>query len=339
MPDPKKYTVGWICAIKTEYVAARAFLDEEHEQAESVSQNDNNSYALGRIGLHNVVIAVLPEGEYGNNSAAAVARDMMHSFPNVRIGLMVGIGGGAPSSGHDIRLGDIVVSSPGGGTGGVWQYDYGKTIQDQKFHHTGFLDQPPTSLRTAVADLKATYELEGHGIKAAIEHTLQKKPRLKKNYGRPDEASDRLFKSGFVHPLESGNSCEDTCNSNPSNLVSRKQRDEEEDDPAVHYGLIASANKLMKDAVIRDTLAREHNVLCFEKEAAGLMNHFPCLVIRGICDYADSHKNKQWQGFAAMTAVAYAKDLLNHVAPNRVEAEKKISEALASSQFLTLGTE
>lgn len=331
MKDPKIYTVGWICAISTEYVAARAFLDEEHDRPEIVSQNDNNSYTLGSIGRHNVVVAVLPEGDYGTNSAAAVARDMMHSFPNVRIGLMVGIGGGAPSSDHDIRLGDIVVSSPGGRTGSVWQYDYGKTIQDRKFHHSGFLDQPPTSLRTAVTNLKATYELKGHGIEVAIEHVLQQMPRLRKKYGRPDKASDRLFSSEYVHPTESSTSCEDNCNSDLSNIVVRRQRNEEEDDPAIYYGLIASVNSLMKNAVVRDTLAREHNVLCFEMEAAGLMNHFPCLVIRGICDYSDSHKNKQWQGYAAMTAAAYTKDLLHHIAPNRVEAEKKLGETLANS--------
>ncbi|OJJ79090.1 uncharacterized protein ASPGLDRAFT_1070745 [Aspergillus glaucus CBS 516.65] len=83
-----------------------------------------------------------------------------------------------------------------------------------------------------------------------------------------------------------------------------------EDNPAIHYDLIASANQLMKDASIRDRLAAEKDVLCFEMEAAGLMNHFPCLVICGICDYSDSHKNKDWQGYAAMTAAAYARDLL-----------------------------
>lgn len=103
-----------------ELVAAQAFLDEEHEGPLSVSHHDNNSYILGKIGYHNVVIAGLPDGEYGTTSAAAVARDMQHSFPNVRIGLMVGIGGGVPSLKHDIRLGDIVISSPGGGHGGVF---------------------------------------------------------------------------------------------------------------------------------------------------------------------------------------------------------------------------
>lgn len=53
--------------------------------------------------------------------------------------------------------------------------------------------------------------------------------------------------------------------------------------------------------------------MCFEMEAAGLMNDFPCLVIRGICDYADSHKNKTWQAYAAATAAACAKDILTIV--------------------------
>jgi nucleoside phosphorylase len=111
-------------------------------------------------------------------------------------------------------------------------------------------------------------------------------------------------------------------------LIERQERAEHEDNPAIHYGLVASANQLMKDAVIRDRLAAEKGVLCFEMEAAGLMNHFPCLVIRGICDYSDSHKNKEWQGYAAMTAAAYAKDLLSRILPNKLEAEKKLSDVL-----------
>jgi nucleoside phosphorylase len=130
MSNPNDYTVGWICAISTEYVAAQAFLDENHERPEYVSPNNNNDYTLGKLGKYNVVIAVLPDGEYGISSAVSVARDMLHSFPNVRIGLMVGIGGGALNRKHDIRLGDIVVSVFRNGKGGVFQYDFGKTIQD-----------------------------------------------------------------------------------------------------------------------------------------------------------------------------------------------------------------
>lgn len=330
MSNHQDYTIGWICAVTTEYVAAREFLDEKHEGQQYVSQNDNNNYTLGKVGKHNVVIAVLPDGEYGTSSAATVATDMLHSFPNVKIGLMVGIGGGAPSRKHDIRLGDIVVSAPRDGKSGVFQYDFGKTVQDQKFRTTSVLNQPPTVLRTAVNGLMAHYESEGHQLEEAINKILEEKPRLLKKYKRPDPSSDKLYQARVTHPSDNKASCAVVCSSDPSNLISRCERTKDEDNPAIHYGLIASANQLMKDASVRDILVTEMDVLCFEMEAAGLMNHFPCLVIRGICDYSDSHKNKEWQGYAAMAAAAYAKDLLYRIPLTRVEAEKKINDILSS---------
>jgi nucleoside phosphorylase len=326
----KFYTVSWIYAIHTEYVAAQAFLDEKHDRPEHVSPHDNNDYTLGTVGKHSVVIAVLPDGEYGTASAAGVARDMLHSFPSVRISLMVSIGGGAPNSKHDIRLGDIVVSAPRNGKGGVFQYDFGKTIQDQSFLTTGVLDQPPTMLRTAVSGLRAQYESEGNQIQECIKKVLENKTRLQKKYGRPSQDSDRLYLSSTVHPAGNEEDCTRACIIDPSTLVIRNERADDEDNPAIHYGLIASANQLMKDALVRDKLAKESDVLCFEMEAAGLMNHFPCLVIRGICDYSDTHKNKQWQGYAAMAAAAYAKDLLCRIPPNKIEAEQRISDVLSS---------
>lgn len=328
MSNPKDYTVGWICAITTEYVAAQAFLDEKHDAPEYLAPNSKNDYTLGRIGKHNVVVAVLPMGEYGTSSAARVAEDMMHSFPNIRIGLMVGIGGGAPSEKHDIRLGDIVVSIPSNGQGGVLQYDFGRMIQDRCFSPTGFLDQPPTILRAAVNGLQAQYESEGHHLEAEVKRVLERKPRLQRKYRRPDPTSDRLYQSHIIHSSDISSSCGPSCGDDLNDLVLRDSRSEEDDNPMIHYGLIASANQLMKDAMIRDEFAMEKNILCFEMEAAGLLNHFPCLVIRGICDYADSHKNKDWQGYAAMVAAAYSKNLLYRILPQQVEKETRILNAL-----------
>jgi nucleoside phosphorylase len=332
MSESKEYTIGWICAISTEYTAAQAFLDEKHQVPFSLSSADNNDYACGRIGKHQVIIAVLPDGEYGISSAANVAKDMLHSFPNIRIGLMVGIGGGAPSSKHDIRLGDIVVSTPHNGNSGILQYDFGKTIQNQPFQATGVLNQPPSALRTAVSGLKSQYEIEGHQLDEAVNGVLERNPRLRKKYKRPDPSSDRLYRSDFVHPLDNETGCAVACGDDLSRLTIRRERTADEDDPTIHYGLIASANQLMKDASVRDRLAAEKGVLCFEMEAAGLVNHFPCLVIRGICDYADSHKNKNWQGYAAMVAAAYARDLLYRLNPKKVENEKRINEVLLGSK-------
>ncbi|CZR67684.1 uncharacterized protein PAC_17583 [Phialocephala subalpina] len=216
-----------------------------------------------------------------------------------------------------------------------------KTIQGQGFHTTGFLNQPPTVLRTAVNGIKAQYERKGHGLEEAINKILDEYPRLQQEYKRPGSRSDRLYQSGVIHPPNNDTACAEVCGNDPSQLVSRPERTKEEDNLAIHYGLIASANQLMKNALIRDSLAAEKNVitegitgkevLCFEMEAAGLMNHFPCLVIRGICDYSDSHKNKEWQGYAAMTAAAYAKDLLRRIPPNKVEAKKRITKIISGS--------
>ncbi|KAJ5782529.1 hypothetical protein N7457_004303 [Penicillium paradoxum] len=339
MSDPRNYTVGWICAITPEYVAAQAFLDEEHEGPEYLPPHNKNDYTLGRIGRHNVVLSVLPLGSYGTASAGRVAEDMLHSFPNVRVGLMVGIGGGAPSLNHDIRLGDLVVSIPSNGRGGVIQYDFGKTIQGRCFQPTGFLDQPPAVLRAAVNGLRAQYESEGHRLENAVNAVLEKKPRLRRKYMRPDQESDRLYRSHIVHPPESVSICALDCSDDCNSLVLRNPRPKDEDNPAIHYGLIASANQLMKDAVIRDKLATENDVLCFEMEAAGLMNHFPCLIIRGICDYSDSHKNKEWQGYAAMVAAAYAKDLLCRIIPQQVDSEERILKAPPRINRITETTE
>jgi nucleoside phosphorylase len=71
---------------------------------------DQNTYILGNIGDHNIVVTYLPSGVYSNISAITVAMQLLSSFRSIRFGLIVGIGGGVPSSNADIRLGDIVVS-------------------------------------------------------------------------------------------------------------------------------------------------------------------------------------------------------------------------------------
>ncbi|KAF5644568.1 multiple ankyrin repeats single kh domain protein [Fusarium sp. NRRL 52700] len=328
MADPSTYTVGWICALATELVAAKSFFDEEYK-ATLYTQvpGDDNIYSFGRMGDHDVVVASLPRSEYGIGPAASVARDMLRTFPNIRVGLMVGIGGGAPSPQHDIRLGDLVVSVPSGTRGGVLQHNRGKTVQQQDFQLTGSLNQPPRFLLAAVTSLEVDYEDQGHELNERIEAALSKRPRLKKRYARPLAVQDRLYDSSHTHRTSPKSvTCKDNCGE--EKLITRNARGDDDDDPMIHYGLIASSDNLMKDATIRDKLAREEGVLCFEMEAAGLMNQFPCLIIRGICDYSDTHKNDEWQGFAAMTAAAYAKELLQRIPPTKIQKQEPLAKVL-----------
>lgn len=313
------YTIGWVCALTMERAAAIGMLDEEHEGlAQPVI--DRNTYTLGRIGKHNVVIASLPAGTIGSSAAAVVANSMAASFPRLRFALMVGIGGGVPSSEHDIRLGDVVVSTPNKLHGGVIQYDFGKVLAGGRFTRTGTLDAPPPVLLSALSQLRAKHLIGGPDLLLFIEECVKNYPKLGTRYDYPGGERDLLFESTYAHPWSSS-TCE-RCDHD--RIILRPERNSQT--PEIHYGSIATGNVVIKDAIVRDQLGAELGVSCIENEAAGLMNSFPSLVIRGISDYADSHKNKDWQFYAAVNAAAYAKELICTVPAHAVQASATVAD-------------
>ncbi|KAF3929056.1 hypothetical protein ABW20_dc0104296 [Dactylellina cionopaga] len=277
--------------------AAEAMLDEFHEDLER-HPNDHNTYALGKIGNHNIVIACLPLGVYGTTSAATVASRMLSTFTSIRFCLMVGIGGGVPSAKADIRLGDVVVSTR------VVQYDYGKTVREGRFERMGSLNKPPDLLLNAIAHLEAKHKRIKSQTPEILSEMLDKYPLMRAKYSYCGQEQDVLFETNYDHP-----EFQDTCEGcNKDRLVARSRR--VETNPVVHRGTIASGNQVMKHGSTRDRLGQELDILCFEMEAAGLMDSFPVLVVRGVADYSDSHKNKQWQEYSSATAAAYTKELL-----------------------------
>ncbi|KAL3481495.1 nucleoside phosphorylase domain-containing protein [Aspergillus californicus] len=303
MPDhthytASQYTVGIICALDKELLAIRCLLDSVHPPLR-VSRHDSNSYTLGTMGQHYVVASCLPASEYGTNSAASVASQMRISFPELEFCLLVGIAGGIPGK-EDIRLGDVVVSLPTGTHSGVVQHDMGKAMPDACFIETGSLQRPPRVLLGAISSLRSNPYLTANPLRAYVDIISQLRPA----YCFPGRENDLLFQPDCVHDISNA-----TCDSHTQ--APRAPRGA--DHPYIHYGLIGSGNKVVKDAVLRDQLGAKYNILCFEMEAAGILNVLPCLVIRGICDYSDSHKSKVWQEYAAATAAAYAKLLLTEV--------------------------
>ncbi|KAH7141966.1 hypothetical protein EDB81DRAFT_723203, partial [Dactylonectria macrodidyma] len=290
-----RYTITWICALHIEMAAARAMLDEIHGELPRRG-NDNNAYTLGRIKKHNIVIACLPEAQYGTNNAANVLTNVTRTFPSVRCGLMVGIGGGAPSK-VDVRLGDVVVGTR------VMQYDFGKVMAGGEIQRTAIPKIPDYSLRTVVTQLRAKHELHPSRIPVILQEKMGKYAE----YSRPS-TPDRLFQASYRHDPSVLN-CHDCDQSQLKERATRKSLN-----PTIHYSGIASSNQVMKDATTRDNVAGELDIICFEMEAAGLMDVLPCLPIRGICDYSDSHKAKEWQRYAAATAAAYAREFLEALA-------------------------
>ncbi|KAL0258664.1 hypothetical protein SLS55_006163 [Diplodia seriata] len=323
-----EYTVGIITALPHERAAVIGMLDEKHDRPANYTQDkhDHNVYAWGNMGDHNVVVATLPAGSYGTNSAAHTVGPMLSSLPNLRFGLLVGIGAGIPQPGYDVRLGDVAISVPQDATGGIFQYDAFKAKSDHQVEHIGFLNQPSSILLAAVQSLKGNHILEASKVPEYLEAMVEKWPKMAKakpSFTYQGSAQDRLFPADYQH-VDKSSSCSG-CDSTQE--MHREARND--CDPVFHYGIIASGNTLVKDSLHRDELVKRiPGCICFEMEAAGVMNKLPCLVIRGICDYADSHKNDLWRNYAAAVAAAYAKELLCEIAEDVVNRSKTATEIM-----------
>ena len=326
MATASDYTVGWLCATTKEYVSARQVLDEIYQDNPNFlgGKGDTHIYTRGRIKQHHVVVGCLPAGNYGTVSAAEVAMSMKSSFPCIRFGLMVGIAGAAPTAKDDVRLGDVVVGTR------IVPYTFGKRTQDG-FNITGQADRPAEILLSAVHHMEALL-YDGLDLHEIVQKTFGKSERIKAGARRPD--SDRLYRSDYVHQNQGFCDCLKASNADHSLLVQRSDR-EDWARVTVHQGSIGSADQVLKDAHERDRIARESNILCIEMESAGLRsNKFPCLAIRGMCDYADSHKNDEWHGYAAAVAAVYAKKLLEIVPADEITEARIETNEIALKRFV-----
>lgn len=290
----EEYTIGWVCALSLEQTAAMYMLDERHQKLRN-SKHDHNAYTLGRIGKHNVVIAGLPYGRADNNNAATLAAQMLSTFPNIRMTLMVGVGGGIPQK---TRLGDVVICSPSDTNAGVIQWDKGKE-EINGFKRQGCLTGPPRAGLTALSSFQADPE-NPQKMSSYLDG-------IDKRFFNSESLEDILFEAEYDHV---GDTID--CSGCDKKRILRRGPAIY---PTVHYGLIVSGNRKIKDARFRDKLYQDYNknLFCIEMEAAGLMDDFHCVVIRGICDYADSHANDKWQNYAAAVAAACAKTYLGVV--------------------------
>lgn len=306
---PEAVTIAIFCALSYEAVAVKYSLDEEFTCHPKAIGSPKYVYSFGRIRNHKVVMA--RPHQMGAVKAAQCATTVGQQFPNIRFALMVGIGAGIPNPpGRDIRLGDIAISVPQDNHPGLIQYDFGKYEQDG-FVLKGSLDKPPLILISADGSLEEDEMMNRSPLKKILRHIMKES-----GYARPNTA-DILFNQDFHH-VNKGGDCSGCEASSEKKIVSRVVRHNKQ--PVVHRGLILSGSGVVKNPQDRDRLRRDYNdAICFEMEAAGITDEIPCLVVRGICDYADTHKQDGWHYYAAAVAAAYCKALLHKVGSRAVE--------------------
>jgi nucleoside phosphorylase len=303
MATRDEFTVGWVCALPVEVAAAKATFDRIiTEPLPPKPAEDTNTYVLGILDGHYVVLAHPPSGTYGSTTVSNVVALLHASFGKLRFTLLVGIGGGIPGTKEDIRLGDVVVSRPIEDRPGLLQHDSAATGKDMM--HGVMTDEPSILLITAKSKTETAGYFQESRVPLYIARAVQEDPET---FAYPGPEQDTLFRRDYNHvPTSEPETCE-LCD--PGQICHRIPR--ENQFPVVHYGLVIASRQQIRHGTTRDKLAEEQEALCLETEAAGLEDLASCLVIRGVCDYADSHTSTLWHGYSAVAAAAYAKELIS----------------------------
>ncbi|KAF5710521.1 calcium-independent phospholipase A2 [Fusarium mundagurra] len=305
--DPTLYTIAWIAPLEIEAQAALRMLDNRHDGRFPVNRGDDYIFSAGDINGHNIIIATLPAGqEYGTGSAAALASQVKKFFTNLWFGLLVGVAAGLPNLRKtppiDIRLGDVLVGLSEGDRAGVVAYDLGKETTEgfQLLRSGQVLANTETVVLSAIGSIKIMAP-DDTDIFLPFYDSVKDKEHSSGTFADPGQEKDVFYDiddNGVDRPVQRLQ--------RPTNRRNR-----------VWYGSIGSGDKMIENTLKRNETRDRYGVIGLEMAAAGTMNRIPVGVIRGVCDYADQHKNKEWQPYAAAMAAAYAKAVIYELGPGK----------------------
>jgi nucleoside phosphorylase len=324
------FAIAIICALPLEAEAVEALFDETYDRLGkyySKKRGDANAYVNGRIGKHDVALCYMPG--MGKGNAAGVASSLLVSYPGVRLALVVGICGGAPPPPEyqEIFLGDVIISDS------VIEFDFGRRYPGGLQQKTGVKDtlgRPGREIRALLNGLRA--ENARSELQNQAQHHLHSLQQTRTKWCHPG-VNDILFNARYLHKHYSDASpagcacfgsdspdqiCEEALGKDCNNLNCDKAqrircRKASETIPvSIHIGPVASADTVMKSGQHRDEIASKEMVLGIEMEGAGVWDNGPCIIIKGVCDYSDSHKSKVWQAYAAATGASVAKAFLEY---------------------------
>ncbi|KAF2999955.1 hypothetical protein E8E14_003465 [Neopestalotiopsis sp. 37M] len=326
--------VAIICALSWEADAVEVLCDKIYDiHAYGKAPGDANIYNVVQMGRHKVVILYLPA--MGKSNAAASAMSCLHSFPNIRLALLTGICGGIPSpyTNAEILLGDVIVSDR------LVLYDFGRRFPEGFTRKDTVSDNPRkplpgiaaflSKLKTRICSDRLSTRMADHLRWLCTES----------QHGQwatyPGIFNDVAFEATYHHRHHNGecgecsasarSACAAARGANCAFLgcdgqrtISRKRhqatlyhpKNNRLVEPVVHFGAYASGDIVMKSGEDRDEIGRREKVIAFEMEGAGVWDNVPTIIVKGVCDYADSHKNKDWQKYAATTAASCVKALL-----------------------------
>ncbi|KAK2024417.1 pfs domain-containing protein [Colletotrichum zoysiae] len=310
---------------------------------------DWNKYNTGRIGRCNVVLVQSPFLSGAANVAKGLKSSFTGIKLVLLTGICAGVPGVRSQYNREIMLGDVMISnvvvqySLGeqyanheflrkntlGSTDGRASKDARNPSRLVKTDHAieeacnlfGLFetDQGRCSLRDDAGEIFSQIR----------SRTVDGRDQFK--YQAPSALEDQLFDPGYVHMHRNGSGCGceithacraaraascDELQCDTARLVARDRgggaaEKDQEHGFEIFVGPIGSGNQEIKFAADRDRIARKYGIFAYDTEGAGVWDVRPTIVVKGVCDYADSHNNRKWQTYAAATASSVIKALLN----------------------------
>lgn len=325
--DNSHFHIGILCALPLESRAVRGIFDEiygfDNDSHFTQASTDTGSYTAGKIGPHRVVLGHLPG--IGLVDTASFASRFRSSFANLQLVLLVGVCGGSPRDDkeHEIILGDVIIGRK------AINPDFGRRYQDglqlRKSMEDTLGRQSP-EIRGFIKKLESCKNPLRENTARYLSQLLAKPEFQMSSY--PGSDKDKLFRHDYLHKHYDSKRCyckfsrksceaarETLCNQLGCDSKYLIQRDRLKSQvltsPALHFGTMESGNAVIKCADYREHMFRTEKAIGFDMESAGLWEYLPTVIVKGVCDYADSHKNKLWQDYAAASAAACTRAVLD----------------------------
>jgi tetratricopeptide (TPR) repeat protein/nucleoside phosphorylase len=327
---------------------------------------DTNSYRTGRIGKYNVVLALLPHMGKSNAAVAITSLRSSYTRLRLALLVGICGGVPRTGSGDEILLGDVIISRTVVQYDFGRQYPDRFVRKETLDDNLAKPNKDIRSLLALLEDTFVKEDLEERTAffldklqetdsQSAVRDASRRKRQAK--YGYPGAAEDKLFQPSYRHKHHilptcickqcherSDPVCDEALDASCDDLgcdgrflvlregLAEKRGLEQDNDkaaqaPAIFIGRVASGDMVMKSGEDRDRIAEKEGVIAFEMEGAGIWEEVPCLVVKGVCDYSDCHKNEKWQNFAAATAASATKAILERYVQTDKTRERLVGEA------------
>ncbi|SMR58378.1 unnamed protein product [Zymoseptoria tritici ST99CH_1E4] len=331
------FEIAIICALPEERDTVEALMTRDFKSEGKTYgkvQNDDNIYTTGVLGNKPVVL-VAPRA-MGTTNTRDLARGLKISFQKISWAFVVGIAGGAPfvpdGSGwkdSGIQLGDVVISTQ------VIEYDFGREYENGFKRRTdveSVLPRAPPEVANFINLIKLGRSAAFRRILAKTNADLTSYSNLQTGKGEypehPGANADHVYALGYRHKHQDPGACtkcsqctewyHEVCatalTADCLTLGCKPQHSNNDRiETKIHFGRYASGNAVMKSGHRRDLLIRDEKVIAFEMEGAGAWEVFGTIVVKGIVDYADSHKNKKWRGCPAARAALCAAAMIEEI--------------------------